>query len=218
MLGGPLGDRIGRKRVIWISHPSASLPSPCCCPRRPVLDLGAVDRHRPHPGVGLLRHPGLRPGSGPRQVGTISGLFFGFAFGMGGIGPPCWADWPTPPASKPSIRSAPICPYWPADRLPAQYQERLEANRQPATDHKKRGLSRPRLVHHSGRLTRPYPLGLIRRASLSAIRPLPSPTAGTHWKLSPERPLTGTIHRMGCGIPQQYWPATQPDDQAHWKL
>ena len=31
VLGGPVGDRIGRKRVIWISILGVA-PSPCCCP------------------------------------------------------------------------------------------------------------------------------------------------------------------------------------------
>jgi len=33
----------------------------------------------------LFQHRGLRPGTGARRVGMIAGVFFGFAFGMGGI-------------------------------------------------------------------------------------------------------------------------------------
>jgi len=45
------------------------------------------------------------------KVGTISGLFFGFAFGMGGIGAArCSASWPTRRASK---RCSRVCAYLP---------------------------------------------------------------------------------------------------------
>ena len=45
----------------------------------------------------------------PGNVGAISGLFFGFAFGMGGSERPCWARWPTPTASSTSTSYARSC-------------------------------------------------------------------------------------------------------------
>ena len=66
LLGGPIGDRIGRKYVIWVSilgvlpvHPGAAL-------RRPVLDRRADRADRRDHGVGLLGHPGLCAGADAR--------------------------------------------------------------------------------------------------------------------------------------------------------
>jgi FSR family fosmidomycin resistance protein-like MFS transporter len=85
MLGGPLGDRFGRKYVIWAS----------------ILGVAPFSILLPHLGLTatvLLTVPiGLILASAfpsivvyaqelvPGKVGTISGLFFGFAFGLGGI-------------------------------------------------------------------------------------------------------------------------------------
>jgi FSR family fosmidomycin resistance protein-like MFS transporter len=86
MIGGPIGDRIGRKRVIWASIagvipftlvlPYANLPA--------TIGLSVI--------IGLVLSSAfsaiivyaqeLMPG----QTGMVSGLFFGLAFGMGGIG------------------------------------------------------------------------------------------------------------------------------------
>ncbi|MFD2967556.1 MFS transporter [Sphingobacterium bambusae] len=86
ILGGPLGDRYGRKLIIWIS----------------ILGAAPFTLLLPHVGliatVGLAMLIGLIISSAfsailvyatdlvPGKVGTIAGLFFGFAFGMGGIG------------------------------------------------------------------------------------------------------------------------------------
>ena len=86
LLGGPIGDRIGRKRVIWGS----------------ILGVAPFTLVLPHVGLEattilsfvigfviasafsaiLVFAQELMPG----KVGTVSGLFFGFAFGMGGLG------------------------------------------------------------------------------------------------------------------------------------
>jgi FSR family fosmidomycin resistance protein-like MFS transporter len=86
VLGGPIGDRIGRKRIIWISI------------------LGVLPFTMALPWVGLttclvLTVPiGLLLASAfpaivvyaqelmPGRVGTVSGLMFGLAFGLGGLG------------------------------------------------------------------------------------------------------------------------------------
>ncbi len=86
VLGGPIGDRIGRKRVIWAS----------------ILGVAPFTLLLPHVGLfwtGVLSVIiGLVLASAfsailvyaqelvPGKVGAVSGLFFGFAFGMGGIG------------------------------------------------------------------------------------------------------------------------------------
>ncbi|HSW16732.1 MAG TPA: MFS transporter [Ramlibacter sp.] len=86
VLGGPIGDRIGRKPVIWAS----------------ILGVAPFALLLPHVDlfwtttltivIGLVLSSAfaailvyaqeLMPG----KVGMVSGLFFGFAFGMGGLG------------------------------------------------------------------------------------------------------------------------------------
>jgi FSR family fosmidomycin resistance protein-like MFS transporter len=86
LFGGPIGDRIGRKRVIWVSILGVA-PFTLMLP---FVDL---------PWTGILSFIiGLILSSAfsaivvfaqelmPGKVGAVSGLFFGFAFGIGGIG------------------------------------------------------------------------------------------------------------------------------------
>jgi len=86
VLGGPVGDKIGRKRVIWAS----------------ILGAAPFTLALPHVGLAwtvvLSFLIGLIIASAfsailvyaqelvPGKVGMVSGLFFGFAFGMAGIG------------------------------------------------------------------------------------------------------------------------------------
>lgn len=86
LAGGPVGDRIGRKRVIWISIlgvlpftlllPYANLFWTCVL----SVVVGLVIASAFSAIVVYAQE--LVPG----QVGMISGVFFGLAFGMGGIG------------------------------------------------------------------------------------------------------------------------------------
>ena len=86
LVGGAVGDRIGRKRVIWIS----------------ILGIAPFALLLPHVGLGatailsvcvafivasafpaiLVSGTELLPG----KVGLVAGLFFGLAFGLAGIG------------------------------------------------------------------------------------------------------------------------------------
>jgi MFS transporter, FSR family, fosmidomycin resistance protein len=86
LLGGPIGDRIGRRQVIWVS----------------ILGIAPFALALPYVGLGLSAVLtviiGFMLASAfpamvvygqeliPGKVGTISGLFFGVAFGLGGIG------------------------------------------------------------------------------------------------------------------------------------
>jgi len=86
LLGGPIGDRIGRKQVIWASILGVA-PFTLALP---YVDLSA--------SVVLTMIIGFMLASAfpailvyaqelfPGKIGTISGLFFGLAFGLGGIG------------------------------------------------------------------------------------------------------------------------------------
>ena len=85
LVGGPIGDRIGRKYVIWVS----------------ILGTAPFSMLMPHVGlvwtVVLSFCVGLMLSSAfpaillyaqellPNKLGLISGLFFGFAFGVAGI-------------------------------------------------------------------------------------------------------------------------------------
>jgi FSR family fosmidomycin resistance protein-like MFS transporter len=109
LLGGPLGDRIGRKRVIWFSILGA-LPFTLLLPHvglfwtGPLTIVIGLILSSAFPAIVVFGQE-LAPGN----VGVISGLFFGFSFGMAVSARPCWADWPTRRGSRQSIRSAPSC-------------------------------------------------------------------------------------------------------------
>lgn len=86
LLGGPIGDRIGRRYVIWISILGV-LPFTLLLPYAslgwtPVLVvlIGFVLSSAFSAVVVYAQE--LVPG----RVGTVAGLFFGFAFGVGGVG------------------------------------------------------------------------------------------------------------------------------------
>ena len=86
LIGGPIGDRIGRKWVIWVSILGVA-PFTMMLPYASLFWTGVLTVV-----IGLILASAfsailvyaqeLIPG----RVGMISGLFFGFAFGMGGIG------------------------------------------------------------------------------------------------------------------------------------
>jgi MFS transporter, FSR family, fosmidomycin resistance protein len=86
LIGGPVGDRVGRKRVIWFSILGVA-PFTMLLPYVDLVWTGVLSFV-----IGLILSSAfsailvfaqeLMPG----KIGTVSGLFFGFAFGMGGIG------------------------------------------------------------------------------------------------------------------------------------
>ena len=86
LIGGPVGDRIGRKWVIWVSILGVA-PFTLLLPHANLIWTGVLTVI-----IGLVLSSAfsailvyaqeLVPG----KVGMISGLFFGLAFGMGGIG------------------------------------------------------------------------------------------------------------------------------------
>lgn len=86
LLGGPIGDRIGRKSVIWVSILGVA-PFALALPYASLFWVGILTAI-----IGLILASAfsailvyaqeLVPG----RVGLIAGLFFGLAFGLGGIG------------------------------------------------------------------------------------------------------------------------------------
>jgi FSR family fosmidomycin resistance protein-like MFS transporter len=86
LIGGPIGDRIGRKYVIWVSILGVA-PFTLLLPYANLFWTGVLSVV-----IGvvlasafsaiLVYAQELVPG----KVGLIAGLFFGLAFGMGGIG------------------------------------------------------------------------------------------------------------------------------------
>ena len=86
LIGGPVGDRVGRKRVIWFSILGVA-PFTMALPYVDLWWTGILSFV-----IGLILASAfsailvfaqeLMPG----KIGAVSGLFFGLAFGMGGIG------------------------------------------------------------------------------------------------------------------------------------
>lgn len=85
LVGGPIGDRYGRKPVIWISilgtAPFSLLMPHVNLPLTVILSFCAgFMLSSAFPAILLYAQELL-----PTKLGMISGLFFGFAFGVGGI-------------------------------------------------------------------------------------------------------------------------------------
>ena len=86
LLGGPLGDRFGRKYVIWFSV-LGSAPFTLMMPYANLFWTGVLSViigtiiSSAFPAILVYAQELL-----PKRLGMISGLFYGFAFGMGGLG------------------------------------------------------------------------------------------------------------------------------------
>jgi MFS transporter, FSR family, fosmidomycin resistance protein len=85
-VGGPFGDRIGRKRLLWISV-FGPLPFTLLLPyaslfwTAPLSVIIGLLMASAFPAIVVFAQE-LIPG----KVGMVSGLFFGFAFGVSGLG------------------------------------------------------------------------------------------------------------------------------------
>jgi MFS transporter, FSR family, fosmidomycin resistance protein len=86
LLGGHIGDRIGRKQVIWVSILGAApfaliLPYANLAWTGPLTFVIGFILASAFPAIIVFAQELL-----PGKVGMASGLFYGFAFGMGGVG------------------------------------------------------------------------------------------------------------------------------------
>ena len=108
-IGGPVGDRIGRKYVIWVSILGV-LPFTLLLPYADLFWTGVLSV-----SIGLILSSAfpaivvfaqeLVPG----RVGAIAGLFFGLTFGLGGLGAALLGELADPRASPSSTKSARSC-------------------------------------------------------------------------------------------------------------
>lgn len=86
LIGGPLGDRFGRKYVIWFSVLGAA-PFTLLLPYVDLFWTGILSVvigiiiSSAFPAILVYAQELL-----PKKLGMVSGLFYGFAFGMGGLG------------------------------------------------------------------------------------------------------------------------------------
>lgn len=86
LIGGPLGDRFGRKYVIWFSVLGAA-PFTLLLPYANLFWTGTLSviigtiMSSAFPAILVFAQELL-----PKKLGMVSGLFYGFAFGMGGLG------------------------------------------------------------------------------------------------------------------------------------
>ncbi len=84
--GGPIGDRVGRKAVIWVSILGV-LPFTLMLPYANLFWTGVLSvpigivLASAFPAIVVYAQELM-----PSRVGAVAGLFFGFAFGLGGIG------------------------------------------------------------------------------------------------------------------------------------
>ncbi|MGO1068720.1 MFS transporter [Lysobacter sp. CA199] len=123
LLGGPIGDRIGRRYVIWFSILGV-LPFTLMLPHANLLWTTVLSVV-----IGLVLSSAfaailvyaqeLIPG----RTGMIAGLFFGFAFGMGGLGAAALGQLADHIGIEAVYR---ICAYLPAIGLLAWFLPKLE--------------------------------------------------------------------------------------------
>jgi FSR family fosmidomycin resistance protein-like MFS transporter len=132
IIGGPVGDRLGRKWVIWASIVGV-LPFTLALPFVNLFWTGVLSV-----AIGVILASAfsailvfaqeLVPG----RIGMVSGLFFGFAFGTAGIGAALLGDL----ADRTGIESVyRLCSYLPALGLLTAFLPRIESGarrRQPA--------------------------------------------------------------------------------------
>ena len=123
LIGGPIGDRFGRRYVIWFSILGALpftllLPSASLFWTGPLTVVIGLILASAFPAIVVFAQD-LVPG----KVGMISGLFFGFSFGMAGLGA-AGLGWL---ADRTSIETVyRVCAFLPAIGMLAAWLPKLE--------------------------------------------------------------------------------------------
>jgi FSR family fosmidomycin resistance protein-like MFS transporter len=126
VLGGPIGDRIGRKYVIWASILGV-LPFTLALPHAGLVETGILSAV-----IGFVLASAFSAilvyaqELLPSRVGLVSGLFFGFAFGMGGIGAAVLGHWADISGIELVYR---VCSFLPAIGLLAAFLPNLDQRR-----------------------------------------------------------------------------------------
>jgi FSR family fosmidomycin resistance protein-like MFS transporter len=129
VLGGPLGDRVGRKAVIWGSILGA-LPFTLALPyvdlfwTGPLTVVIGLILASAFPAIVVFAQE-LVPG----KVGMVSGLFFGFSFGMGGLGAAA-LGWMADVSGIESVYR--VCAFLPAIGLLAAFLPRIDGKAKAA--------------------------------------------------------------------------------------
>ena len=135
VIGGPIGDKFGRKAVIWgsivgvvpftLALPYASLPATIVLSVIIGIVLSSAF------SAIIVYAQELMPG----RVGMVSGLFFGLAFGMGGIGAAALGVLADRTSITWSTASAPFCPssgcsppFFPTFVLPPRRRHKREGS------------------------------------------------------------------------------------------
>jgi len=86
LIGGALTDRLGRRPMIWISI-LGTLPFTLALPYADLFWTGVLTiiigllMASAFPAILVFAHEVM-----PGRVGFVSGMFFGFSFGLGGLG------------------------------------------------------------------------------------------------------------------------------------
>ncbi len=125
-IGGPVGDRMGRKRVIWWSI-LGPLPFTLMLPYANLFWTAILSVI-----VGLLlasAFPAIIVYAQelfPGRIGVVSGLFFGLAFGMGGLGAAMLGKLADATSVETVYR---VCAFLPAIGLLAAFLPNLERNK-----------------------------------------------------------------------------------------
>jgi FSR family fosmidomycin resistance protein-like MFS transporter len=128
-IGGPVGDRFGRKYVIWVSILGV-LPFTLALPHANLfwtlvltVPIGLILSSAFSAIIVYAQE--LVPG----KVGLIAGLFFGLSFGLGGLGAAVLGEL----ADRTSIEFVyRVCAYLPAIGLLAAFLPNLERHRRAA--------------------------------------------------------------------------------------
>jgi FSR family fosmidomycin resistance protein-like MFS transporter len=141
--GGPIGDRLGRKFVIWASILGV-LPFTLALPYVGLFWTAALSviigliLASAHPAI-IVYAQTLLPG----RVGMVAGLFFGLAFGIAGIGA-ALLGWLADETSITFVYH--ICAFLPAIGLLAAF---LPEMAKPRRARQRKKATQSKVAHHS---------------------------------------------------------------------